>query len=151
MRISSLCLFAGVLIAGSCPQGLASAFDRGNLLFAKKDYRRAIVEFSASIRARPNDYDAYMQRANAEDAAGNYPAAIEDYTKALELNPKDAIYYFMNRADTESSAENYSAAVADLSKAIKIGPKWPGLYVNRGHAKKDSGDVLEQSQILAKR
>jgi tetratricopeptide (TPR) repeat protein len=35
----------------------------------------------------------------------NYAQALEDYTQAIRLNPKESVYYY-NRGDTYSKIEN---------------------------------------------
>lgn len=41
------------------------------------------------------------------------------YTKAIEVNPQNAVY-FANRAFAHIKLEEYGSAVADASKAIEV-------------------------------
>ncbi len=60
--------------------------------------------------------------------------AIQDYTKAIELNPNynDAYY---NRGSAKYEIEDYRGAIEDYNKAIKLNPNSDKAYYNRGAAK----------------
>lgn len=73
----------------------------------------------------------------AKDAANqlfkekHYTAAIAGYSKAIDLNPSNAVYY-SNRAFCNLKLENYGAAVADATKSIELDPKYVKGYYRRG-------------------
>lgn len=52
-------------------------------------------------------------------AEKHYGAAVSLYTKAVELDPQNAVYY-ANRAFAHIKLEEYGSAVADASKAIEV-------------------------------
>ena len=56
-----------------------------------------------------------------------------DHTKAIELNPNDAIAY-NNRGGTYYLKGEYESAIADFSKAIELNPDYANAYNNRGVA-----------------
>jgi len=47
----------------------------------------AIPYFTAQININQNDWDAYLRRAEAEDAQNQREVAIADYTAAIKLHP----------------------------------------------------------------
>jgi tetratricopeptide (TPR) repeat protein len=59
--------------------------------------------------------------------------AISDYTKAIEINPKNADTYY-NRGLIYYKQRNFTQAISDFTKAIEINPKNAGAYNNRGVA-----------------
>ena len=68
---------------------------------------------------------------------------IADYSKAIEINPNDAIAY-RDRGAAKFDLKDYRGAIADYSKAIEINPNYAEAYGNRGIAmiklgQKDSG------------
>ena len=62
-----------------------------------------------------------------------YEKAIEDYNKAIELNPNDAEVY-TNRGNPYYKLKRYEKAIEDYSKAIKLNPNDAVAYYNRGNA-----------------
>ncbi|KAI2660064.1 Small glutamine-rich tetratricopeptide repeat-containing protein beta [Labeo rohita] len=51
----------------------------------------------------------------------NYSSAVECYTKAIELDQRNAVYY-CNRAAAHSKLGNYTEATGDCERAIAIDP-----------------------------
>ncbi len=65
----------------------------------------------------------------------NYIGAIEDYTKAIELNPNLSIAY-AQRGSCKSKIEDNKGAIKDCSKAIEINPQFAAPSYNiRGYSK----------------
>lgn len=56
-------------------------------------------------------------------AGKHFTQAVDGYSKAIDLNPNNAIYY-ANRAFAHIKLENYGSAVADATKALEIDPKY---------------------------
>ena len=54
--------------------------------------------------------------------AQDYQGAVNDFTKAIELNPKNSHAYY-NRAICENRLYNYKAAIDDFDKAAQLDPK----------------------------
>ena len=48
---------------------------------------------------------------------------MDGYSRAIELNPLQAVYW-SNRAAAHMHLENYGAALTDATKAIEINPKY---------------------------
>ena len=78
---------------------------------------------------------AYYNRGKAYHDKGAYETAIADYTKALELNPKDADVY-NNRGASYLVNGVYGGAIADYTKVIELKPRLASAYYNRGLAHK---------------
>ena len=62
---------------------------------------------------------------------GEYDKAIKEFTKALEINPKDATIYNV-RGVAYYDKGQYDQAISDYNKAIEINPKYTDAYINRG-------------------
>lgn len=56
-------------------------------------------------------------------SAHKYSQAIDLYTKAIELNSENAVY-FANRALAHTKLEEYGSAIQDASKAVEIDPRY---------------------------
>ena len=64
---------------------------------------------------------------------------IADYTKAIEINPRDADAYY-NRALAKDDLKDYYGAIADYTKSIEISPA-ADAYLNRSLLKEEIGDL----------
>lgn len=86
---------------------------------------------------------AYKSRGNAYDDKGQYEQALEDYARAVEINPQDA-EAFNSLGTTHIAQERYRLAVDDFDRAIRINPASPIALANRCFAKAVLGE-LEQA------
>jgi len=57
--------------------------------------------------------------------------AIDDYTRAIELDPKDTKAYY-NRGLAYSNLRQYQKAIDDYTRTIELDPKLAIAYYNRG-------------------
>ncbi|XP_022023302.1 serine/threonine-protein phosphatase 5 isoform X1 [Helianthus annuus] len=73
------------------------------------------------------------QQANEAFKANRFSQAIDLYTKAIELNGENAVYW-ANRAFSHTKLEEYGSAIQDASKAVEIDPKYSKGYYRRGAA-----------------
>lgn len=62
---------------------------------------------------------------------GKYDLAIQDYTKALEVDAANSFAYY-NRGITKDRMGDFEGAVADFSSAISLDPGNADFYHNRG-------------------
>ena len=90
----------------------------------------SIEECDAAITRDPQNWEAYFNRGNANREAGNYDAALEDYTKAIKLNPKSADAY-CNRGRVYHKLKKYDRALKDYTRAIELNPHRTDFYRHR--------------------
>ena len=83
-------------------------------------------------------YKQYFDRGVSNNNSKQYIKAIEDFTKAIELNPYRADTYF-NRGLVYQGLEQYALgleqytnAIEDFTKAIELYPDRADAYFNRG-------------------
>jgi tetratricopeptide (TPR) repeat protein len=62
---------------------------------------------------------------------GNGIEAINNYTKAIEIDPNDRAAY-NNRGVVYDNLKRYDEAIADFTRALEIGPTDKIAYINRG-------------------
>ena len=82
----------------------------------------------------------YFNRGVADKANDDLEAAIGDYTRAIELDPKYAAAY-SNRGNAKQAKGDLDGAIADCDRAIELNPKDAIAHKNRGVAKKAKGDL----------
>ncbi|GKD38764.1 serine/threonine-protein phosphatase 5 [Tanacetum coccineum] len=63
------------------------------------------------------------QQANEAFKGNKFNQAIDLYTKAIELNGQNAVYW-ANRAFSHTKLEEYGSAIQDASKVVEIDPKY---------------------------
>jgi small glutamine-rich tetratricopeptide repeat-containing protein alpha len=83
--------------------------------------------------------EKHKQEGNAQMNGKQYDEAIDAYTKAIELDPSNPVY-FSNRAAAHSSKADHLSAVVDAEKAIELDPKFVRGYSRLGHAHFCIGD-----------
>ena len=71
---------------------------------------------------------------------GQYIKAIENYNKALPLNPSDPWDDYVNRGNAWSELGNFAKAFADYDKALEVKPNYNQVYYNRGIVFEKQGD-----------
>src|SRR5216684_3591567 len=70
-------------------------FNRGLAYSSKKDYDRAIADFSEAIRLDPKYAWTYANRGSIRTAKGEFDLAIADLTEAINLDPKYVWAWFL--------------------------------------------------------
>jgi tetratricopeptide (TPR) repeat protein len=144
---------------------------RGFAHFQKKEYGQALENFKAAQKLKPDNPEVKELIKMTEQAVGiegkaaqsaenearqraqamgikveEVDQAIEDYTKALKLNPNDAwiksslaIAYYIRGVAFASKGE-HARAIDDYSCAIKYEPNYTYAFNKRCQAYSDVGD-----------
>jgi tetratricopeptide (TPR) repeat protein len=127
--------------------GGGNHMERGIELAKQGHFDAAAEEFGNVIKENPKDARAYANRGTAyrqgaraalaagdqEGASTRYQSAMADFSKAIELAPKDASLY-VERGETEIELKQYDAALADLDKAVELKPDDMNAIKFRGFA-----------------
>lgn len=94
---------------------------------------------AASPTPDPASATLHLNQGDAKMAKGDFDGAIDDYNKALEINPKltEAI---CNRGIARQSKGDLDGALVDYTKALEIDPKFVTAYHNRGLARQAKSD-----------
>ncbi|CAG8555374.1 11947_t:CDS:2 [Acaulospora colombiana] len=78
---------------------------------------------------------------------GNYKKAIEHYGKALELDPKEAVYV-INRAMAHLKLKNWVEAESDCTLGLLLHPGNVKALWRRGIARREMGSLEEAKKDL---
>ncbi|CAO5021163.1 UDP-N-acetylglucosamine--peptide N-acetylglucosaminyltransferase SPINDLY [Microcystis aeruginosa] len=95
-----------------------------------KRYDEGLVAITQAIALAPRA-GWYVNRGILYRRQQKYKLALDDYNKAIELNPNFAMAY-NNRGNIYSDQKKYDLALSDYDKAIEINPNYAEAYVNRG-------------------
>jgi len=82
--------------------------------------------------------DCYYKLAQMKYFEKKYNETIAHLDNAIQLNPKDSIYYY-SRGFVRLTLGDHESAIADCNKAIELNPEFADAYSNRGKAKKALG------------
>lgn len=92
---------------------------------------------SEAIAVNPTNEKAYLYRGLANAALHNDVGAIEDFTKAIELDPRDPQPYF-RRGEQYARYDNdfliVAKVITDQTRAISLSPTLTKAYLLRGEA-----------------
>jgi len=113
-----------------------------NLLFAGMLFLIPSILFSQSAKK-------YCDAAEKFEKAKNYEGAIENYSKALEMDPKFEKAYIA-RAMCYEKISFKLEAVEDYKKAIVFNPKEKEYYYNAGRLLAEMGKNPEADEMLRK-
>lgn len=77
--------------------------------------------------------NALKEKGNQALAAEKYDEAIQAYTEAIQLDPKNHVLY-SNRSAAYAKAGKYESALEDANQTIGLNPSWPKGYSRKGSA-----------------
>jgi tetratricopeptide (TPR) repeat protein len=86
------------------------------------DFTKADFYYSKYLKKHPNDYGTYSDRGYVRMERLYLKEAIEDYTKAIELNPNEQYKDYLERGKAKYLIQDYENANSDFNKAIEINP-----------------------------
>ena len=148
----------------------------GNLENAQRLYEDAIEFYTYALERAPKSHYYYLKRATAksnlaktkaaqgdaverkhsEKALRLYEAALQDFTRAIQLNPKHSyaysnrgwVKYLIGKSEAtvgklEAAQKRYDTAIADYNQAIQLDAANAYAFHNRGVLKAALGDTEE--------
>jgi len=87
----------------------------------KKEYKKAIDDFTKAIGLDPNDADNYALRGMVYATTGEYDKAIADYDKAIKLDPKCKNAY-LGKGAIYSVKGEHDKSFANYKKLSQLAP-----------------------------
>jgi tetratricopeptide (TPR) repeat protein len=134
-------------------------FEMGLNSAKQRNFVEAILYYDTAIIKDKSFSDAYFRRGLAKDNLGLTLDAIEDYTTAINIDPRPI--YFNNRGINRAILGEYEAAVGDYNLAILLDECYGDALINRGYAFAELGRVdkacfdfkkaLELNHLMAQR
>ncbi len=104
---------------------------------------------SASSPGSTAEAEAFKGQGNAAMARKDYTAAIDLYSKALDITPLNPIY-LSNRAAAYSASQRHTEASADAEMAVAADPKYTKAWSRLGLARFALGDAKGSMEAYQK-
>lgn len=112
-------------------------------------WKNGTALFKNCVKNTPTSTICLCNLGYNELISNNYNGSVEQYSKALALDPTIAEAY-NGRGQAYMQLKNYQAALPDFSKAIEMGLSSPKLFFNRGKAFMMTGKAVESIPDLTK-
>lgn len=138
------------------PSNVTALLGEGEILLnVDQNPKLALARFNRAVEVQPTLSFGYADRAEAEAALDDIPAAEKDYTKAISLDPT-YYWHYIDRGRFRLVSENNSVgALQDFSKAISLKPDYFLGYVYRAGLYEHLGDtnraLADYEKLLALR
>lgn len=121
---------------------------RAETLFHLRRFEEVIEAFDRYLKEKGTPLESvYRGRGLARSELGQYPGAIEDFTKALELQPTSAVQAYRGWMHVVCDAPKL--AQRDFELAIELDPKNGDAYTGRGFVRaiqKNSREAIEDAE-----
>ena len=128
---------------------------RGNTYYESLEYQNALDMYNDAILNNPNNYLAYLKKANCLFHLNRSNEALNVYNQCLKMNPKliSAVY---NIGYVEYSFKNYSEALMKFTQALDLANKsnklkdLEPLYYGKALCFFQQGDYKNALQLFEK-
>lgn len=135
------------------PRNIEAYYDLALAFQNKGRFKEAVEIYSMYIAAPVQDRkylaDGYNNRAVSLRKLGKHEQALEDLTKAIELNPNNA-EFITNRGNTYRDLRNFDLALAEYDKAIAVEPAYASAYIGRGSVNDLKGNATQALKDFSK-
>jgi len=124
---------------------LAAWFAKGRLLFAKKEYEKAIVACYRVIESETDAYRAWDMIGDCHYELENYEEALEAYLKVINYQPSSMFseQTFINIGNCLSRVGDYNAAINIYDKVIDYNAENSEAWLNMSDTYVKSGNLTK--------
>lgn len=132
------------------PENIRTSYYMGEGLAYLNSVQLNNAEFSFTCVIRvidPSYVSAYMSRAAVYTRQRAYDLALEDYTKAIELD-SSLMAAYNNRGVVYTATQEYDEAAADFDKVLELNPDYIPGYNNRSVIYAIQGEYDQAIELL---
>lgn len=95
-----------------------------------KSSASSVPEQKTVVQGNP---EQYKEKGNKAFLVNEFPEALENYNKAIQLDGSNHAVY-SNRSATHLALKDYDSALRDAEKCIQLMPNWSKGYLRKGEA-----------------
>jgi len=121
----------------------------GRTILRNQDWKSEDTLWLATAKVAPSGQQIHNNLGDVYARQGNLPKAVEEFKKAIEINPKYADAYH-NLANTYQQMGQIDAAIENYEKAISINPQLWQSYQNLGAIYFSKGDYKTAFEKIRK-
>jgi len=119
----------------------------GDARMSLLDYGGALESYAQSLGLDPRQPGVLEQRARIHAELGEFPSALGDFTRCLELQPSGRVH--LARAQILRQLGRVPEALLDFGRCLELEPENSMAFFERGQAHYDSGRVEEAIEDYA--
>lgn len=112
------------------PHPIVEAYRAGIRSYERSEWSALLTFMQQAVTAEPNAPDFYYYMAESNRMMGNYTEAVNEYAKALDINPQFAPAY-LGRALAYEKIDPKADIEGELNYAISFDPFYVDAYLNR--------------------
>ena len=127
--------------------GVVAVILGGLTVHRNRQFRSAAALWTDTIAKWPGNARAWYNRGYFFQGQGKTDAALADYARSLELNPR-YVNPMVNRAKIHFDRRDLPAAAADLDAALALLPDWPEILTRRAMIRRLLGRHAEAALDL---
>jgi len=102
--------------------------------WGRRDYRRALDEFTLALKDLPNDASLWMWIGAVHRRLGNWDEVFAAFGKAAQLDPRNTDVFGDLGGASYQCVHRYAEAVRAYDQALSLAPDLHGIAVSRGYA-----------------
>jgi tetratricopeptide (TPR) repeat protein len=114
--------------------------NRGNFYRDRGENKKALEDYSATIRLKPKNAKPYNSRAKLYFSMNQDQKALADYNMAVAFEPNNA-EYLINRGAAFAKLGRYDDALTDLNKGLSLNANSANGYLNRSLVYQQRGQL----------
>ena len=112
------------------------------------DYEKAKEFYDQALTLDPQNARARGNRGLVKAASGDYPGAVADYNKVLEIDPQYNAKTYHNLGVAKAAQKDYLGALADYDEVLWLDPQNARAYNNHAAANLSLGRINEAREDL---
>lgn len=115
---------------GRIRQDAAALVKKGDRLFSKRYYHKALSAYDRALTINPNYYTALIGRCVTLNQLSMYEQALVDCEKAIEISPNNSRVW-VAKGHALAGVKQYEASLAAYERAIQINPSYSYAWDGR--------------------